>query len=131
MSQLTDAEVLQIREMIDRDYTVEGDLRRETAMNIKRLMDLGCYRGLASPAGSAGARPAHAHQCSHPQGTGQGDRGQEEVTVFEIDRLAGVANRSVTKGTGMAKEATRVRRRERKNIVSGVAHVNASRSTTP
>jgi small subunit ribosomal protein S13 len=46
VSQLTDAEVLQIREMIDREYTVEGDLRRETAMNIKRLMDLGCYRGL-------------------------------------------------------------------------------------
>ncbi len=46
VSQLTDAEVLQIREMIDRDYTVEGDLRREVAMNIKRLMDLGCYRGL-------------------------------------------------------------------------------------
>jgi ribosomal protein uS13 len=44
--QLTDAEVLQIRETIDRDYMVEGDLRREVAMNIKRLMDLGCYRGL-------------------------------------------------------------------------------------
>ena len=43
---LTDQEVLQIRETIDKDYTVEGDLRRETAMNIKRLMDLGCYRGL-------------------------------------------------------------------------------------
>jgi small subunit ribosomal protein S13 len=46
VSQLTDAEVLHIREVIDRDYLVEGDLRRETAMNIKRLMDLGCYRGL-------------------------------------------------------------------------------------
>jgi small subunit ribosomal protein S13 len=46
VSQLTDAEVLQIREMIDRDYVVEGDLRREVATNIKRLMDLGCYRGL-------------------------------------------------------------------------------------
>ena len=43
---LTDAEVLQIREAIDSDHTVEGDLRRETAMNIKRLMDLACYRGL-------------------------------------------------------------------------------------
>ena len=43
---LSDAEVLQIRETIDAGYTVEGDLRRETAMNIKRLMDLGCYRGL-------------------------------------------------------------------------------------
>ena len=46
VSQLTDAEVLQIREIIDRDYIVEGDLRREVQLNIKRLMDLGCYRGL-------------------------------------------------------------------------------------
>ncbi len=46
VNQLTDAEVLQIREAIDRDYTVEGDLRREVAVNIKRLMDLACYRGL-------------------------------------------------------------------------------------
>jgi len=44
--QLSDAEILHIRETIDRDYMVEGDLRREVAMNIKRLMDLGCYRGL-------------------------------------------------------------------------------------
>jgi small subunit ribosomal protein S13 len=46
VSQLTDQEVLQLREIIDRDYVVEGDLRREVSMNIKRLMDLGCYRGL-------------------------------------------------------------------------------------
>ena len=46
VSQLTDQEVLHIREVIDRDYLVEGDLRREVSMNIKRLMDLGCYRGL-------------------------------------------------------------------------------------
>ncbi len=46
VSQLTESEVSQIREVIDRDYIVEGDLRREVAMNIKRLMDLGCYRGL-------------------------------------------------------------------------------------
>jgi small subunit ribosomal protein S13 len=46
VNQLTDAEVLQIRETIDRDFAVEGDLRREVSMNIKRLMDLGCYRGL-------------------------------------------------------------------------------------
>ncbi len=44
--QLSDQEVLQIRETIDRDYIVEGDLRRDVSMNIKRLMDLGCYRGL-------------------------------------------------------------------------------------
>ena len=46
VSELSDSEVLQIRETIDRDYMVEGDLRRDVAMNIKRLMDLGCYRGL-------------------------------------------------------------------------------------
>jgi len=46
VSQLSDDEVLRIRELIDREFHVEGDLRREVAMNIKRLMDLGCYRGL-------------------------------------------------------------------------------------
>ena len=46
VNELSDAEVLAMRETIDRDYIVEGDLRREVAMNIKRLMDLGCYRGL-------------------------------------------------------------------------------------
>jgi len=46
VNELSDAEVLQIRETIDRDYIVEGDLRRENSMNVKRLMDLGSYRGL-------------------------------------------------------------------------------------
>jgi len=46
VNQLSDDEVLKIRELIDHDYQVEGDLRRAVAMNIKRLMDLGCYRGL-------------------------------------------------------------------------------------
>jgi small subunit ribosomal protein S13 len=46
VNQLSDDEVLRVREYIDREFQVEGDLRRELAMNIKRLMDLGCYRGL-------------------------------------------------------------------------------------
>jgi small subunit ribosomal protein S13 len=46
VNELSDSEVIQIRETIDRDYMVEGDLRRDVSMNIKRLMDLGCYRGL-------------------------------------------------------------------------------------
>jgi len=46
VNQLSDAEVLAIREHIDANLTVEGDLRREVTMNVKRLMDLGCYRGL-------------------------------------------------------------------------------------
>jgi len=46
VADLSDAEVIQVRENIDQNYMVEGDLRREVSMNIKRLMDLGCYRGL-------------------------------------------------------------------------------------
>ncbi len=46
VNEMTDDEVARIRDMIDQDYNVEGDLRREHAMNVKRLMDLGCYRGL-------------------------------------------------------------------------------------
>jgi small subunit ribosomal protein S13 len=46
VNELSDAEVIRIRETIDQEFIVEGDLRREVAMNIKRLMDLGCYRGL-------------------------------------------------------------------------------------
>lgn len=46
VNELTEDEVVKIRELIDRDFRVEGDLRREVSMSIKRLMDLGCYRGL-------------------------------------------------------------------------------------
>jgi small subunit ribosomal protein S13 len=46
VNEMSDSEVLQLREVVDRDYLIEGDLRREVAMNIKRLMDMGVYRGL-------------------------------------------------------------------------------------
>ena len=46
VNQLAEGEVTRLREIIDGEYRVEGDLRRDVAMNIKRLMDLGCYRGL-------------------------------------------------------------------------------------
>ena len=59
VNELTDAEVIQIREAIDRDYMVEGDLRRTVAMNIKRLMDLGNYRGLRHRRGLRSAASAH------------------------------------------------------------------------
>ena len=51
VEELTDAEVKRIREILDADYKVEGDLRREVQLNIKRLMDLGCYRGCVTAAG--------------------------------------------------------------------------------
>ena len=81
VSQLTDQEVLQIREMIDRDYVVEGDLRREVAMNIKRLMDLGCYRGLRHRRGLP-VRGQRTHTNARTRkGPAKADRGQEEVNV--------------------------------------------------
>jgi small subunit ribosomal protein S13 len=46
VSDMTDGELMRVRDLIDSDYQVEGELRREAAMNVKRLMDLGCYRGL-------------------------------------------------------------------------------------
>jgi small subunit ribosomal protein S13 len=77
VNDLSDAEVLAIREYIDANLTVEGDLRREVATNIKRLMDLGSYRGLRHRRNLP--RPAHAYQRADPQGPGEGDRRQEEV----------------------------------------------------
>lgn len=46
VKELSESDVIRVREIIDREYTVEGELRRQVSMNIKRLMDLGCYRGL-------------------------------------------------------------------------------------
>ena len=115
VNQLSDDEVLRIRELIDRDFQVEGDLRREIAMNIKRLMDLGLLPRPASPPRPAGSRPAHPHQRPHPQGQGGRDRRQEEGHPL------------------MAKAATntaRPRRKERKNIISGVAHVLSTFNNT-
>ena len=71
VAQLTDAEVLQIRETIDRDYMVEGDLRREVAINIKRLMDLGAYRGLRHrrqlPVAASAPTPTRAPARARPR----------------------------------------------------------------
>ena len=82
VSQLTESEVIQIREVIDHDYMVEGDLRREVAMNIKRLMDLGCYRGVRHRRGLPVHGQTDPHQCAHAQRSGQADRRQEKVESF-------------------------------------------------
>ena len=65
---LDDAEVKRIREVIEANFKVEGDARRERAMNIKRLMDLGCYRGLRHRREPPGSRSAHSHQRPYSQG---------------------------------------------------------------
>jgi len=81
VSQLTDQEVLQLREVIDRDYMVEGDLRREVSMNIKRLM-ISVATAACVTAQPAGARPAHAYQCTDPQGPCQAHCRQEEIAAW-------------------------------------------------
>ena len=87
VSQLSDDEVVRIRETIDRTFQVEGDLRRETAMNIKRLMDLGCYRGLRHRKGLP-VRGQRTHTNARTRkGKARADRRQEEVTtVRRADR---------------------------------------------
>ena len=70
VNQLSDAEVLAIREYIDANFTVEGDLRREVSMNIKRLMDLGCYRGLRHRRGL----PVHGQRTKTNARTRKGPR---------------------------------------------------------
>ena len=69
---LTEEEAAKLREVIERDYNVEGDLRREIGLNIKRLVEIGCYRGLRH-------RSAHQDQCSYPQGPEEDHCEQEEV----------------------------------------------------
>ena len=64
---LSDSDMERLREEVAK-FTVEGDLRREVSMSIKRLMDLGCYRGSRHRKGLARARAAHAHQRAHAQG---------------------------------------------------------------
>jgi len=79
---LTDSEVLHIREAIDADYTVEGDLRRQVAMNIKRLMDLACYRGLRHRKGLP-VRGQRTHTNARTRkGKAKPDRREEEVTLL-------------------------------------------------
>ena len=63
---LGEDEVNRIRQVIEAEGEVEGDLRKEISMNIKRLIEIGSYRGLPSSPQPAGSRTAHPHQCAHP-----------------------------------------------------------------
>jgi small subunit ribosomal protein S11 len=95
-------------------FTIEGDLRREVTMSIKRLMDLGCYRGVRHRKGPALPRPAHPYQRPHPQGSAQGDS-RDEVRE----------NRWLPKSA-----ATKARKKVKKNVAEGIAHVHASFNNT-
>ena len=66
VSELTEEEVNHLRNLIEGEGAIEGDLRKEVSLNIKRLMEMGSYRGLAPPSWVAGSWAAHAYQCAHP-----------------------------------------------------------------
>ena len=66
--ELSDAQVDRLREIIDREYKVEGDLRREVTMNIRRLIEIGSFRGSATSPRAASPGPEDAYQCQDPQG---------------------------------------------------------------
>ncbi len=78
---LTDAEVARLRQAIERDLRVEGALRTEVAMNIKRLMDIGCYPGHAAPPRPPGARPAHPHNARTKKGPRRTIAGKKKATL--------------------------------------------------
>lgn len=71
---LTDEDEAKIRECIDHHFIVEGDLRRSVALDIKRLTEIGCYRGQRHRRGLPRARPAQQDQCAYPQGPETHDR---------------------------------------------------------
>ena len=78
---LSEDDVRKISRVIEEQGGVEGDLRKEISMNIKRLMEIGCYRGAAPPPQPAGARPADADQRAHAEGPAQGRDREEEGLV--------------------------------------------------
>ena len=75
---LTEDEVNKVRTILEEEGAVEGDLRKEISMNIKRHIEMGSYRGLAAPPRAAGAGPAHPYQRPHAQRTAPRHRGQQE-----------------------------------------------------
>ena len=120
VNELTDDEIIRIREVIDRDYRVEGDLRRQVAMNIKRLMDLGCYRGLRHRKGLP-VRGQRTHTNARTRkGPAKPIAGKKKYRDSD----------GQDHGQACCRISTRFVRRERKNITSGVAHVNASFNNT-
>ena len=135
---LTEEQVNRLREIVDRRYTVEGDLRREVAMNIKRLTEIGSYRGLRHRRNLPVRGPAHQDQRS-PATRPQEDRRRpaQEVTPTpprtEL-RSAGVTarppRRRDTRSMAERKRATKTRRKERKNVPMGHVHIQASFNNT-
>ena len=78
VNKLTETEVVRLRDAIEQEYKVEGDLRRDVTTNIKRLMDIGSYRGLEASEVPAASGTENPYQCEDPQGSPAGPHREEE-----------------------------------------------------
>ena len=123
---LGEDEVNRIRQVIEDEGDVEGDLRKDVSMHIKRLIDIQSYRGTAPPAVAAGARPAHPHQRPHSQGPAQGHDCRQEESDGE-DLMAKPEQKAEAGKKGKTKK---FKKRERKNVPFGIAHIQASFNNT-
>ena len=142
---LSEEEVNRIRQVIETEGDVEGDLRKDIPMHIKRLIEIGSYRGYPSSPQPAGARPAHPHQRPHPQGPAQGHRRQQEegdgedlgklrycgipLETTESEDMAKPAGARQSAGAKKAR-ARQFKKRERKNVPYGFVHIQASFNNT-
>ena len=84
--ELREDELARLAALLDKDYVVEGQLRRQVNQNIARLQDIGCYRGHPASPRAAGPRPADPHQRPHPQGPEEDRRRQEGRQGFAVSR---------------------------------------------
>ena len=116
---LTDPEITKLRDYIDTNLQVEGDLRRDRQQAIKRLSEIGAYRGLRHRRGLAGQRPAHEDERPHAEGPEEDRRPRQEGG--DQDLMAPPRSQA-TRG--------RTRRRVKKNIAIGQAHIKTSFNNT-
>ena len=102
---LSEDDVRKISRVIEEQGRVEGDLRKEISMNIKRLMEIGSWRGHAASPQPAGPRPAHAHQRAHAQGPPQGCGGEEEDGIALSCQLPAASSSGASRGSSWKREA--------------------------
>ena len=139
--ELREDELARLAALLDKDYVVEGQLRRQRNQNIARLKDIGCYRGIAASPRSAGPRPAHPHQRPNPQGPEEDRRRQEgregsavaghvSISCRVSDgqcHFPGGSFQAVAKTTTAS---TTARKKVRRNVTVGVVHIKATFNNT-
>lgn len=122
---LSEAEVGHLREIIDDGFQVEGDLRRDVHTNIRRLIEIGCYRGTPAPSRSSDPGAADAEQCTNPKGQGQ-DRGRkeegEEVTHGTKANFTRKTKREAPSGCGLRPHSRQLQQYDRNHHRSSGEH---------